>query len=88
MKAIGLGHRTSGLTGLHRTMTANVSMRGIGKETAAVLSTITTRTMIETAILTIMTNMAIMVTVGTTDSHIASESLCGFGDPVDPGQFR
>jgi hypothetical protein len=88
MKAIGLGHRTSGRTGLHRTTTANVSMRGIGKETAAVLSTITTRTMIETAILTIMTNMAIMVTVGTTDSHIASESLCGFGDPVDPGQFR
>jgi hypothetical protein len=56
-------------------------MRGIGKETAAVLSTITTRIMIETAIPTIMTNMAIMVTAGTTDSHIGSESLRGFGGP-------
>jgi hypothetical protein len=55
-------------------------MRGIGKETAAVLSTITTRIMIETAIPTIMTNMAIMVTAGT-DSHIGSESLSGFGGP-------
>jgi len=70
MKAIGLGHLTSGRTWLRRTATANVSMRGIGKETMAVLSTITTQIMIETAIPTIMTNMAIMITAGTTDEHL------------------
>jgi hypothetical protein len=57
MRAIGLGHRTRALAGLHRATTANVSMRGIGMEAAAVLSTIITRITSENATSTIMTDM-------------------------------
>jgi hypothetical protein len=84
MRAIGLGHRTRGRTGLHPTTMANVSIRGIGRETAAVLSMITTGIMIETATSTIMsdmmTDMVIMTTAGTTDSPHRPEPLGSFGD--------
>jgi hypothetical protein len=52
MKAIGLARPTRGLAGLDRITTANGTIRVTGKEIAAVLSTITTRTTTTTEITT------------------------------------
>jgi hypothetical protein len=87
MQAIGLDHRTRELAGLHRTTTANDSIWGTGKETAAVLNTITagmtiekivTSTIMADIVITTTDNMVI-TTTGTIDSGHRSEPLCGFG---------
>jgi hypothetical protein len=76
MKAIGLDHRTRELGGLHRATTVNDSMPGIGKETVAVLSTITTGTAIETVTSASMNDTVIMTTAGTEiDNSHRSEPL-------------
>jgi hypothetical protein len=66
-KATGLDRRTRVLAGLHHTTTETVIMRATGPESTAVLSTITTRITIETAITTVMTNTKLVITTGTTD---------------------
>jgi hypothetical protein len=88
MQAIGLDHRTRELAGLHRSTTANDSIWGTGKETAAVLNTITagmtieeivTSTIMADIVITTTDNMVITTTTGTIDSGLRSEPLCGFG---------
>jgi hypothetical protein len=66
-KATGLDRRTTVLAGLRHATTATVIMRATGPESTAVLSTITTRITIETAITTVMTNTRLVITTGTTD---------------------
>ena len=62
MKAIGLDRPTRGLAGLARTTTANGTIQVTGKEIAAVLSTITTRTTATTEIMTGTTTNTVSTT--------------------------
>ena len=62
MKAIGLDRPTKGLAGLARTTTANGTIQVTGKEIAAVLSTITTRTTATTEIMTGTTTNTVSTT--------------------------
>jgi hypothetical protein len=66
-KATGLDRRTRVLAGFLHTTTATVIMLATGPESTAVLSTITTRITIGTAITTVMSNTKLVITAGTTD---------------------
>jgi len=72
MKAIGLDRRMRERVGLHHITMANAIMRVTGRVVVAVLSTITTPTTIETATSKIMTDRAIMITVGMIDKRADS----------------
>jgi hypothetical protein len=76
MMAIGLDHRTRELAGFHRATMASDSTRDTGRETAAVLNTITTGIAIATAI-SANTNGTVITTEaanGKIDSRLPSSA--------------